>query len=120
MIQQKIVRVRRNYNKWVSNQTIEDFSLRFTAKRIRKWSPFIVANTALGSVSFLALESIGASITLQYGYVNATIAILVVCFLIFATGLPISYYAAKHGDPVWHQSWRSVLSASRSARIRPG
>ena len=97
MIQQKIVRVRRNYNKWVSNQTIEDFSLRFTAKRIRKWSPFIVANTALGSVSFLALESIGASITLQYGYVNATIAILVVCFLIFATGLPISYYAAKHG-----------------------
>ena len=97
MIQQKIVRVRRNYNKWVSNQTLEDFSLRFTAKKIRKWSPFIVANTALGSVSFLALESIGASITLQYGYVNATIAILVVCFLIFATGLPISYYAAKHG-----------------------
>ena len=97
MIQQKIVRVRRNYNKWVSNQTIEDFSLRFTAKKIRKWSPFIVANTALGSVSFLALESIGASITLQYGYVNATTAILAVCFLIFVTGLPISYYAAKHG-----------------------
>lgn len=97
MMQQKIVRVRRNYNQWVSNQTIEDFSLRFTAKKIRKWSPFIVANTALGSVSFLALESIGASITLQYGYVNATTAIIAVCFLIFATGLPISYYAAKHG-----------------------
>ena len=97
MIQQKIVRVRRNYNKWISNQTIEDFSLRFTAKKVRKWSPFLVANTALGSVSFLALESIGASITLQYGFVNATTAILAVCFLIFVTGLPISYYAAKHG-----------------------
>lgn len=97
MLQQKIVRDRRNYNKWVSNQTIEDFSLRFTAKKSRKWSPFLVANTALGSISFLALESIGASITLQYGYINAITAIIAVCFLIFITSLPISYYAAKHG-----------------------
>lgn len=97
MIQHKFVRVSRKYNQWVSNQTIEDFSLRFTAKKIRKWSPFVVTNTALGSISFLALESIGASITLQYGYVNAISAIVAVCLLIFATGLPISYYAAKHG-----------------------
>ena len=97
MIQHKFVRVHRKYNQWVSNQTIEDFSLRFTAKKIRKWSPFVVTSTALGSISFLALESIGASITLQYGYVNAITAILAVCLLIFATGLPISYYAAKHG-----------------------
>lgn len=97
MMQQKIVRVRKNYNQWVANQTIEDFSLRFTAKKIRKWSPYLVANTALGSISFLALESIGGSITLQYGYVNAITAIIAVCCLIFATGLPISYYAAKHG-----------------------
>lgn len=97
MIPQKIVRVRRNYNQWVANQTIEDFSLRFTAKKVRKWAPARVANTALGAISFLALESIGASITLQYGFTNATAAIIAVCILIFATGLPISYYAAKHG-----------------------
>ena len=97
MKQQKLVRVRRHYNQWVSNQTIEDYSLRFTAKKIRKWSPYLVANTALGSISFLALESIGGSITLEYGYVNAMAAIIAVCILIFVTGLPISYYAAKHG-----------------------
>ncbi len=97
MQQQKIVRVRRSYNRWISNQTIEDFSLRFTAKKIRKWPPYLVANTALGSISFLALESIGASITHQYGYINSITAIIVVCFLIFITGFPISYYAAKHG-----------------------
>ena len=97
MLPQKIVRVRRNYNIWVANQTMEDFSLRFTAKKARKWSTLRVGNTALGAISFLALESIGASITLQYGFVNAMAAIFAVCVLIFATGLPISYYAAKHG-----------------------
>ena len=29
-IEQRIFRVRRNYNKWVANQTLEDFALRFT------------------------------------------------------------------------------------------
>jgi purine-cytosine permease-like protein len=28
---QRIVRVRRNYNRWVANQTLEDYALRFTA-----------------------------------------------------------------------------------------
>lgn len=56
-----------------------------------------MGNTALGAISFLALESIGGSITLQYGFVNAAAAILTVSILIFATGLPIAYYAAKHG-----------------------
>ena len=42
-----------------------------------------VANTAIGAVSFLALEAIGGSITVNYGFVNATSAILVVGALIF-------------------------------------
>lgn len=97
MIPQKIVRVRRNYNLWVANQTMEDFSLRFTSKKARKWTPSRVGNTALGAISFLALETIGGSITYQYGFTNATAAIIAVGILIFLTGLPISYYAAKHG-----------------------
>ncbi|MBL4767929.1 MAG: response regulator [Rhodobacteraceae bacterium] len=97
VVPQKIARIRRTYNQWVSNQTIEDFSLRFTAKKARKWSALRVGNTALGAISFLALESIGGSITLQYGFVNAAAAIVAVCVLIFATGLPIGYFAAKHG-----------------------
>ena len=76
--QQRIVRVRRNYNQWVANQTLEDYALRFTAKSARKWSSFRVANTAIGAISFLALEAIGGAITITYGFTNATSAILVV------------------------------------------
>jgi signal transduction histidine kinase/CheY-like chemotaxis protein len=94
---QRIVRVRRNYNKWVANQTLEDYALRFTAKSARKWSSLRVANTAIGAISFLALEAIGGAITINYGFANAASAILVVGGLIFLTGIPIAYYAASYG-----------------------
>src|ERR1700752_1924249 len=95
--QQRIVRVRRNYNRWVANQTLEDYALRFTAKSARKWSSLRVANTAIGAISFLALEAIGGAIPLSYGFTNATIAILAVGTIIFLTGLSIAYYAATYG-----------------------
>lgn len=94
---QRVFLKRRKYNQWVANETLEDFALRYTAKRARKWSGARVANTALGIVSFLALEAIGGAITLQYGFVNSMWAIIVVCSLIFLTGLPVCYYAAKSG-----------------------
>ncbi|HTE16546.1 MAG TPA: hybrid sensor histidine kinase/response regulator, partial [Burkholderiales bacterium] len=94
---QKIIPIRRDYNRWVANQTLEDYALRFTANSARRWSNFRVANTALGAISFLALEAIGGAITLNYGFTNAVWAIATVSLLIFLTGLPISYYAAKHG-----------------------
>jgi signal transduction histidine kinase/CheY-like chemotaxis protein/purine-cytosine permease-like protein len=94
---QRIDRVRRQYNQWVANQTLEDYALRFTAKSARRWSAARVANTALGAISFLALEAIGGTITLNYGVTNATAAILVVSVIIFCCGLPIAYHAAKCG-----------------------
>ncbi|MBV8700884.1 MAG: hybrid sensor histidine kinase/response regulator, partial [Bradyrhizobium sp.] len=94
---QRIDRVRRQYNQWVANQTLEDYALRFTAKSARRWSAARVANTALGAISFLALEAIGGTITLNYGVTNAASAILVVSAIIFACGLPIAYHAAKCG-----------------------
>ncbi|PVB59876.1 ATP-binding protein [Labrenzia sp. 011] len=94
---QRVVRLRRTYNQWVANQTLEDFALRFTAKAARRWSPVWVANTALGAISFLALEAIGASITYNYGFTNAVSSILVVGLIIFITGLPIAFYAVKYG-----------------------
>lgn len=94
---QHIFRVRRNYNQWVANQTLEDYALRFTAKSARRWSSARVATTALGAISFLALEAIGGAITLHYGFNNALAAICVVSFIIFLTAIPISYYAAKYG-----------------------
>ena len=87
---QRIIPIRREYNRWVADQTLEDYALRFTAKAARRWSPARVANTALGAISFLALEAIGGTITLNYGYNNAVAAIMVVGILIFLTGLPIS------------------------------
>jgi signal transduction histidine kinase/purine-cytosine permease-like protein/ActR/RegA family two-component response regulator len=94
---QRIDRVRRQYNQWVANQTLEDYALRFTAKSARRWSAARVANTALGAISFLALEAIGGTITFNYGVTNAVVAILVVSVIIFCCGLPIAYHAAKCG-----------------------
>jgi signal transduction histidine kinase/CheY-like chemotaxis protein len=96
-VRQRIVRVRREYNQWVANQTLEDFALRFTAKSARKWSSARVANTALGAISFLALEAIGGTITVSYGFTNSVAAIVTVGAILFFTGLPISYYAARYG-----------------------
>jgi len=97
---QRIVRERREYNQWVANQTLEDYALRFTAKSARRWSPLRVANTALGSISFLALEALGGAITVNYGFINSVTAILAVALLIFAISLPICYYAARDGVDV--------------------
>lgn len=94
---QRIVKVRRDYNTWVANETLEDYALRFTPLSFRKWSEFRVANTAVGALSFLALEAIGGALALNYGFINAFWSIMAVSVLIFFTGLPIAYYAARHG-----------------------
>ena len=90
------VPAKRSYQSWIANETLEDYSLRYAAKSFRRWSPFIIANTALGGISFLALEAIGGAITLSYGFSNAFAAILVVCLSIFVTSLPIAYYSSKY------------------------
>lgn len=93
---QRIVRVRREYNTWVGNETLEDYALRFAPRSFRKWSAGRVAATAFGSVSFLALEAIGGAITIKYGFTNALWAIIAVGLIIFLTALPICYYASRH------------------------
>src|SRR5690606_11082132 len=77
--------------------TMEHYALRYTPKSFRKWSEWRIANTALGAVSFLALEAIGGALALSYGFSNTLWAILAVSLVIFLTGLPISYYAARYG-----------------------
>ena len=84
------------YNELVADETIEDYSLRYAPKSFRKWSEFLIANTAIGSISFLALEAIGASIAITYGFSTAFWAILVASIIIFITAIPISYHAAKY------------------------
>lgn len=93
---QRIVRIRREYNTWVANETLEDYALRFAPRSFRKLPERHVAATAFGSVSFLALEAIGGALMVEYGFTNAMWAIIAVGVIIFVTGLPICYYAAKH------------------------
>ncbi len=96
--QQRVIKVRRDYNAWVARETMEDYALRFTPRAFRKWSEWRVAHTALGgAASFLVLEAVGATLLLQFGFVNAALAILATAAIIFAAGLPISLYAARHG-----------------------
>ena len=94
---QRITRVRRDYNAWVASETMEDYALRFTPQRFRKWSEWRVANTAFGAASFLILEAVGATLLVQYGFANAFWAILATGLIIFLAGLPISIYAARYG-----------------------
>ncbi|MFD2236990.1 hybrid sensor histidine kinase/response regulator [Aureimonas populi] len=94
---QRILPVRRDYNRWVANQTLEDYALRFTSKKARRWSPQWVSQTAIGAISFLALEAVGGAITLAFGFTNAMAAILVVSVVLFLTALPISHYSARYG-----------------------
>ena len=91
-----MIRVKRNYQNWVANETLEDFSLRYAAKTYRKWPSMLLANTALGGISFLALEAIGGAITLSYGFANVFPAIVVASLLIFLASLPIAYYSSRY------------------------
>ncbi len=94
---QSVFRIRRRYNQWVNNQTLEDYALRYTATKARRFSFSRLANTALGSISFLALEAIGAALTLNYGFYHAALAIGAVSLLIFLVAIPICITAARTG-----------------------
>jgi purine-cytosine permease-like protein len=77
-------------------ETLEDYTLRFAPRSYRRWSPGVVATTALGGIAYLADFSIGAGIGLSYGTLNALVAILVAAAIIFITGLPLAYYGARY------------------------
>jgi signal transduction histidine kinase/purine-cytosine permease-like protein/ActR/RegA family two-component response regulator len=98
--QQRVIHQRRRYNQWVGDQTLEDFALRFTAQKARRWSAFRVGNMALGALSFLACEAIGGSITLAFGFTNAMWAIAAAGILMFILGLPICLAATRNGVDV--------------------
>jgi len=87
---------RRRYNKWTQNSTLEDYSLRYAPKSFRRWTPYVVATTALGGIAYLADFAIGGSIAITHGFGSAVTAILIAAAVIFTTGVPISYYSARY------------------------
>ncbi len=84
----------------MADETLEDFALRYTPASARRWSGGAIANTAMGSSSFMALEAIGGLITLRYGFAVAALAILVSSLVIFATAWPIAFASARRGIDV--------------------
>ncbi|NVN38158.1 hybrid sensor histidine kinase/response regulator [Komagataeibacter swingsii] len=93
----RIVRSRRAYSRWAADQTFEDYALRFTARSARTATPMRAALTALGSISFLALEAMGGTLTLAFGFANTAAAIALVTAVIFTITLPLCVTAARAG-----------------------
>lgn len=79
-----------------AKETLEDYTLRFAPRSYRRWSPGVVAISALGGIAYLADFAIGANIGISYGTTNALWGILVFAVVIAATGFPLAYYAARY------------------------
>ncbi|MDN0197470.1 allantoin permease [Streptomyces sp. S.PNR 29] len=79
-----------------TKETLEDYTLRFAPRSYRRWTPMVVATTALGGIAYMADFSIGAGIGLAHGTGNALLAIAVAAVVIFVTGFPLAYYGARY------------------------
>ena len=79
-----------------AEDSLEDYAFRYVPRTFRRWSAGAIGVTALGSIAFLADFSIGASIGLEHGTVNAVLGILLASVMIFIVGAPIAYYAARY------------------------
>src|SRR3954447_10872680 len=93
-----------------TRKTLEDYTLRFAPRHYRRWTPGVVAVSALGGIAYLADFAIGANIGIAsladfaiganigiaYGTTNALWGIAVFAVVIVLTGLPLAYYAARY------------------------
>src|SRR5689334_23032753 len=79
-----------------TKETLEDYTLRFAPRSYRKWSTGVVGISALGGIAYLADFAIGANIGIAYGTTNALWGILIFAVVIFLTGFPLAYYAARY------------------------
>lgn len=79
-----------------ARETLEDYTLRFAPRSYRRWSTAVVGISALGGIAYLADFAIGANLGVSYGTVNALCGIGIFAVVIFATGLPLAYYAARY------------------------
>jgi purine-cytosine permease-like protein len=79
-----------------TRETLEDYTLRFAPRHYRRWTPGVVAISALGGIAYLADFSIGANIGIAYGTTNALWGIAVFAVVVVLTGFPLAYYAARY------------------------
>ncbi|GAA2015259.1 hypothetical protein JL107_09050 [Nakamurella flavida] len=79
-----------------AKETLEDYTLRFAPRSYRRWSTGVVATSALGGIAYLADFAIGANIGIAHGTTNALWGIAIAAVIIFVTGVPLAYYAARY------------------------
>nr|WP_232022077.1 hypothetical protein [Mycobacterium basiliense] len=79
-----------------TRETLEDYTLRFAPRSYRRWSPAVVGISALGGIAYLADFAIGANVGITWGTANALWGIGIFAAVIFLTGLPLAYYAARY------------------------
>jgi len=79
-----------------TKETLEDYTLRFAPRSYRRWSTAVVGISALGGIAYLADFAIGANIGISYGTGNALCGIGIFAAVIFLSGLPLAYYAARY------------------------
>lgn len=79
-----------------TRETLEDYTLRFAPRSYRRWSTGVVGVSALGGIAYLADFAIGANVGIAYGTTNALWGILLFAVVIFATGFPLAFYAARY------------------------
>lgn len=96
MSSETVAAQRRQYNKWVATESIEDYALRYSPASFRKWSPTVIGTTMIGTNSALSYEAIGALLLLDFGFSNALWAMVFAAVIILAVGWPICHYSAKH------------------------
>ncbi|ANZ40901.1 allantoin permease [Lentzea guizhouensis] len=88
--------VERSQTSGTTKETLEDYTLRFAPRTYRRWTPAVVGASALGGIAYMADFSIGAGIGLAHGTGNALLAIGFAALVIFVTGFPLAYYAARY------------------------
>ncbi len=79
-----------------TKDTLEDYTLRFAPRSYRTWGTGVVAISALGGIAYLADFAIGANIGISYGTTNALWGIGIFAVVIFLSGFPLAYYAARY------------------------
>ncbi|MFB9378313.1 purine-cytosine permease family protein [Kineococcus gynurae] len=79
-----------------TSETLEDYTLRFAPRHYRRWAPGVVATSALGGIAYLADFAIGANIGIAHGTTNALLGIGIAAVIIFLSGFPLAYYAARY------------------------
>lgn len=87
---------RKRYNSLVANENLEDYALRYTARKARRYSSAGVITAATGSISFLALEGIGASVAISCGMNHLTLALIIAAAVIMLLSFPIARCAVHY------------------------